>query len=291
MTLVAVLSTAVFAGMLAASAAGGVPTLAGRRRAPRPSGLSVLLRQAGSTWTPGVVRAAAVAGAVIALVVTWAVAGIPAMGVVPAALVLAAPGMILRRRAVARVRAVREAWPDALAQLGGSVRGGRPLSHALIDVSLNGPDALRAPLSGLGARIQTVGVVPALQAVADAVGDPVTDRVVEVLVLAHEEGGGIVIDVIEDLAASIGAEVHASEEIDTLSLEGRLNARMVFALPWIVLVVLTAGEGPFKAFYASAGGTVVIAFGAVVSLLGVALVGRLSRVPEEPRVLRPGGTP
>ena len=52
-------------------------------------------------------------------------------------------------------------------------------------------------------------------------------------------------------------------------------------------MVLTARPGPFAEFYAGPGGAIVIGIGAVVSLLGVALVSRLSRVPDEPRVLRP----
>ena len=283
----AALSTGVFVALLVGLLSGGLPTLQ-RTTGPRgPSRLAVQLQQAGVGWTPLQVRVATAVGAVLTMVVVAAVTGIPAMAVVPGVLVLAAPQALLRRRALARVRAVREAWPDALAMIGGSVRSGRPLSHAVVDVSLDGPVALRGPMAGLAARIQTVGMVPALQAVADAVGDPVTDRVVEVLCLAHAEGGRIVTDVVADLALSIGAEVQAGEEIDTLSLEGKLNARLVFALPWVVLVVLTARPGPFAEFYAGPGGAIVIGIGAVVSLLGVALVSRLSRVPDEPRVLRP----
>ena len=283
----AALSTGVFVALLVGLLSGGLPTLQ-RTTEPRgPSRLAVQLQQAGVGWTPLQVRVATAVGALLTMVVVAVVTGIPAMAVVPGVLVLAAPQALLRRSALARVRAVREAWPDALAMIGGSVRSGRPLSHAVVDVSLDGPVALRGPMAGLAARIQTVGMVPALQAVADAVGDPVTDRVVEVLCLAHAEGGRIVTDVVADLAMSIGAEVQAGEEIDTLSLEGKLNARLVFALPWVVLVVLTARPGPFAEFYAGPGGAIVIGIGAVVSLLGVALVSRLSRVPDEPRVLRP----
>ncbi|WP_108666519.1 type II secretion system F family protein [Euzebya rosea] len=287
MTVVAALSTGVFVALLVAMCSGGLPAL---RRTPRPRGPSALvvqLQQAGVTWTPLQVRAVTVVGAVLVAALVWAMTGIPAMALVPGALVLAAPQALLRRRALTRVRSVREAWPDALAMIGGSVRSGRPLSHAVVDVSLDGPVALRGPMAGLAARIQTVGLVPALQAVADTVGDPVTDRVVEVLCLAHAEGGRIVTDVVADLAHSIGAEVQAGEEIDTLSLEGKLNARLVFALPWVVLVVLTARPGPFAEFYSGPGGAIVIGLGAVVSLIGVALVSRLSRIPDEPRVLRP----
>lgn len=289
MTALAVLSTGLFAALAAAAVSGGLPTLrrSPRRRQQPPTAL--LLASAGSPCSLTTYRLASLGLGILAGVVAMTVSAIPALAVVPVLLAGVAPRVWLRRRAAARVRETRSAWPDALSQLGGAVRAGRPLSHALVDLSLDGPDGLRAPLTGLAARIQTVGLVPALQAVADAVADPVTDRVVEVLCLAHTEGGRVVVDVLEDLAHGIADEVHTGEELDTLSLEGRLNARLVFAMPWVVLLLLTAQEGPFRSFYSGPAGTVVILVGAVVSLVGLVVVGRLSRVPAEPRVLRADG--
>lgn len=264
----------------------GMPSL---RKAGDPTvrrgATSELLRRAGLAWQPAHLVGASVLAAVSVAGIVMALTPVSSLALVPAGIAAATPTMWVRRRATSRMRAVRQAWPDALAQISGNVRAGRPLSHALIDVSLNGPPALVQPLTGLAARIQTVGLVPALQAVRGSLAEPVTDRVIEVLVLAHHEGGRIVLDVIEDLAATVAAEVAAAEETETLALEGKLNARLVFALPWVVLVFLTARPGPFQAFYTSSNGALVIAVGAVISLLGVALVARLSAVEEEPRVL------
>jgi tight adherence protein B len=287
---VAVVATALAVGLAAAAAAGAMPTLrVARRRTVRPSAVADLLRRAGSRWAPGHLVAASLAAAVAAAAIVMTATPVRSLAVVPALLAGAAPTAVLRRRAAARVRAVRQAWPDALAMLRGSVQAGRPLTHALIEVSLGGPPVLRGALTGLAARIQTVGLVAALEAVRAAVAEPVTDRVVEVLLLAHTEGGRIVPEVLGDLAAVVDAEVAAADEIDALALEGRINARIVFAIPWGVLVLLTAADGPFRDFYTAPAGAVVIAVGAVVSLAGIALVSRLSRVPADPRVLlRPG---
>ncbi|WP_370327614.1 type II secretion system F family protein [Euzebya sp.] len=289
MIAVAVVSTALFAGLAVAGAAGQLPQLA-RARAPRgPGRLARLIVRAGVDATPPQVVAVSALAAVVIAIAVAATTPVVVLAAVPAALAGAAPTALLRRRARSRIAAIRQAWPDALAMISGTVRGGRPLSHALIDVSLSGPPALRDPLSGLAARIQTVGLVPALQAVRDAVAEPVTDRVVEVLVLAHTEGGRIAIEVVDDLAVAVADEVAAVEETETLALEGKLNARVVFALPWIVLVLLTAGAGPFQDFYTSPAGAAVIGIGAVLSLSGIAVATALSSVPEQPRVLVRGG--
>jgi tight adherence protein B len=292
MTLLAVIATGLCAGLAAAGAAGAMPSLRRppvRRTWSAPA--SRLLARAGIDRGPG----ALVGGSAVLAALTGAVVAsatpVAMLAVVPAGIAAAAPTAWVRRRAATRVRAVQQAWPDALAQISGSLRAGRPLSHALIDVSLDGPPALTEPLEGLAARIQTVGLGPALHAVRDALADPVTDRVVEVVVLAHREGGRIVLDVVDDLAASVSAEIVAAEETEALALEGRLNARMVFALPWLVLVLLTARPGPFQDFYAGGAGVAVMAVGAVVSLVGILLVSRLSTTPEEPRVLVEEATP
>lgn len=290
MIIVAVVSTALFSALAVAGLVGQMPSLR-RGRNPevtRLRRLSDLATRAGCRHAAGPIVAASIGMGIIVGVVVVAVTPVATLALVPAAISAATPTVVLKRRAHVRVTALRRAWPDALAQISGNLRAGRPLSHALIDLSLNGPPALLGPLTGLAARIQTVGLIAALQAVRDAVAEPVTDRIIEVLVLAHTEGGRIVLTVIDDLTAAVTEEVAACEETETLALEGKLNARLVFALPWLVLVMLTAKSGPFQSFYTSPAGAVVIVIGAVISAVGMALVATFSAVPAEPRVLVQG---
>jgi hypothetical protein len=58
----------------------------------------------------------------------------------------------------------------------------------------------------------------------------------------------------------------------------------VFVLPFLFLVLLTFRPGPGRDFYATAGGWAVIIVGTAFSLLGMVIVSRLGRLPEEPRV-------
>jgi len=77
------------------------------------------------------------------------------------------------------------------------------------------------------------------------------------------------------------------DEIDTEGLEMRINARAVLVLPWAVLVALTLRPGPFRDFYQSTAGVVVLLGAAVLSALGATWLGRLGRQPAEPRVFAP----
>jgi tight adherence protein B len=114
--------------------------------------------------------------------------------------------------------------------------------------------------------------------------DPTSDRVIEVLILAYERGGSVVPEILSDLAEATTRDLWTLEEIQTDALEQKINSRVVFVLPWLVLVALTARSGPFREFYASSAGVVVALIGAVMSLVGVVIASKLGRQPTETRV-------
>jgi hypothetical protein len=59
-------------------------------------------------------------------------------------------------------------------------------------------------------------------------------------------------------------------------------------LPWLVLLALTARPGEFRDFYRSPAGVVTITLAAVLSALGVVVLGRLGREQVEERVFSGG---
>ena len=129
-----------------------------------------------------------------------------------------------------------------------------------------------------------LGTVAALEIVEEELSDPTSDRVIEVLVLAHERGGRIVRDVLEDLVVATTKDLKVLEEIETEGLEMRINARAVLVMPWFVLVALTARPGAFRDFYQSTGGLLVIVAGALLSAVGYLWIRALVRRQAEIRV-------
>ena len=113
-----------------------------------------------------------------------------------------------------------------------------------------------------------------------------SDRVIEVLVLAVERGGAIVRTILEELAVAIGADVKLLEALDTEVLESRINAGAVVALPWFVLLVLNLSHGPFRAFYRTPAGLVVVLAGGLLTLVGSAWIARLGRFPDRTACVR-----
>lgn len=243
------------------------------------------LRQAGLPWRPWQFHGLAALGGGTALLLLTGLTGAVGVAAVPAFFCAGLPYAVAARRRERRLRAVAEAWPDGLRELVAAVTAGMALSQALAALSSSGAPALREAFAGFEGLARAAGVVAALEAIKADLADPTSDRIIEVLTLAYERGGALVTDILRDLADATTDDLRTAEAIATASLEQRINARAVFALPWIVLLVLTARPGPFRDFYRTGGGLLVVGFGALVSALGITLVSRFARQPIEPRVL------
>lgn len=286
MRLLAALSAAVFVYLAVGFMIGYAPRIRWRA-SRRTSGMSkgqLWLTQAGLKTSPLRFWAVSVALGLFALLIASGISQAFWVALPPAVVVTLLPRWFYERRRVQRLSAVKRAWPDGLRHLVAGVRSGMSLPLALEDLAVNGPDAIQEALARFPTLAQVFGVPAALEAVRDELADPTTDRVIEVLLVAHDRGGSIVPEILHDLAETTTRDLRTVEEIRSESLEQRLSARIVFAVPWLVLLLMTARDGPYRTFYRSAGGTIVIFVGAVLSLFGWWAVARLGREPIEQRV-------
>jgi tight adherence protein B len=292
MTLLAGLAVGVFVYFLVGFATGYAPEIKIRRFRPRKqiSNRQLWLNQAGVSLTPRQFFAGSVAVGTIAFVAIAALTGAPMVALVPAAGVAALPHAYFARRRNAHLRRVQEAWPDGLRDLIASISAGRSLPQALSALAATGPAPLQEAFARFPMLSRMLGTVPALEVIKEELADPTSDRVIEVLVLAHERGGQIVRDILEDLVAATTRDLKLLEEIETEGLEMKINARAVLVLPWLVLVALTIREGPFRDFYRSTGGLIVVLVAGLLSLVGGFLITRLARTRGEQRVFGSSAT-
>ena len=280
MSLLAAAATAIAAGLLV------VALTTGRRRdrperplRPTLPGLDVSRAQ---FW------ATVLGAATLTYLVIYAVTGLAVVSLVPATVVATMPMAYFTRKRSQRLARVQEAWPDGLRDLLSSVRSGASLPSAIESLASFGPGPLREAFQGFDAYSRSLGVGPALEMVKDDIADPTADRIIEVLILAYERGGTVVPEILKDLAEATTRDLWTLEQVRTEVLEQKINSRVVFVLPWIVLVAMTAQSGPFREFYSSATGLLVVAIGGAMSLVGVLITSRLGTQPAEPRVF--GGT-
>jgi tight adherence protein B len=285
MRLVAALSTSVFVVLAIGLSANVIPRHRTRRTAaPQVSLRQQWLIQAGLDLTPQQFVLASAAAGVLAFSLLFLITGVATVSIAPAALLAFVPRIYFGRVRERRMTEVQRAWPDGLRDLVASISSGMSLQRAIEQLAVSGPAALRVAFARFSFLARTVGMVPALEIVKEELADPTSDRVIEVLILAHERGGAIVPEILRDLAAATTRDQWTLEEIQTQQLEQKINSRAVFVLPWLVLIAITLQEGPFREFYRSGAGVFVVFVGALFSGFGMWLVTRLSEDAPETRV-------
>lgn len=191
MRLLAALATGVAVGAAVALALG---ILRPPRRPSRDPARRDWFTQAGVVATPlqfwlvsGGAGLLTLAGVAL-LTGSWAVAAFPSL------LMAMLPRLYFASQRRRRLGEVRQAWPDGLRDLVASISAGRSLRRGIEDLASSGPLPLRHAFASFPFLARSLGVVTALERIRDEVADPTTDRVIEVLIVAHERGGAIVPD-------------------------------------------------------------------------------------------------
>lgn len=238
----------------------------------------IWLSQAGAGVTPRQFWAvsAGLAGAVFAVLLavsrTTVVAALPAVGAGGAPYAYWCSQR--RKQAIAR----SAAWPDALRYLVGVLGAGLATLHdALVELSLSGPEPLRAPMARYARLSGRVGDRAALEAVRAELADPISDPVLLAFAGAIEEGTGTVLRVLSDLSSQITADLQLAEKIRTLQTQSRAATWGCFALPYGVLFVLCTADDAYRSYFSRPAGLAVVLLGAAFSLAGLALSRRLVR--------------
>lgn len=255
----------------------------GRRRR-RPSA-AVWLRQAGLTVTPAQFRLASVAVAAAALLVVWGLAGSLFVALVPAVVAGLLPRVYFAQRRAARLGEVVRAWPDGIRHIIANARARGTVHQALVELARSGPAPLAEAFERYPVLARMEGPVRAMELIRDELADPTSDVVLEILIVAQQQGQLMAVRILRDLAARVSDDLKVLEEIRSEGLEQRLNARLTFVIPWLLLVALCALAPPYRDFYAGPGGAVVVVVGGAMSLSGMAVLERLGRLPGERRVL------
>ena len=255
---------------------------AGSRRPP--GRWRLWLDQAGARLSPRQFVSGSIAVGLLAFLMLSALTRTPGVALMPAIALGCLPGAFFARQRAARLRAVQLAWPDALRELSSSIAAGLSLDRALGELAEVGPAPIRVAFARFPMLSRALGPVPALEVMKEELAHPTSDRVIEVLILAQRRGGQVLLTILEELIEATTGDLNTQEEIKTNALEGKINARIVFALPWFVLLLLVARAGPFQDFYRSPGGLVIVVVAAIWSLVGLWLVQRFARLRGEPRV-------
>ena len=258
-----------------------------RWRSERSRRLSDLLVQAGVGRTsPAVFVVGSLVLGLVVLLVFLGVSRAWPIAVAFGVIALAAPYALVSARARARRTRLREIWPETVDTLVSGVRAGMSLPEALGNLGARGPEAVRAEFTAFSVDYaSTARFDPCLDRLKARFADPVADRIVEALRLAHEVGGTDLTVLLRNLARMLREDMRTRGELEARQSWTVNGARVAVAAPWLVLALLSTRPEAARACATAAGATVLGA-GALASVVAYRLMLRLGRLPEEERILR-----
>ncbi|BDF99501.1 type II secretion system protein F [Actinomyces oris K20] len=202
------------------------------------------------------------------------------------AIFTAIPFLIISSRARNRRTRLREVWPEAVDTLVSGVRAGMSLPEALTNLGERGPEAVRPQFRAFATDYAaSARFDSSLDRLKTRFADPVADRIVEALRLAHEVGGTDLGTLLRSLSQMLREDMRTRGELEARQSWTVNGAKVAVAAPWLVLALL-ATRPQAAAAYATTAGAVVLLVGAVVSVIAYRLMLRLGRLPEEERTLR-----
>lgn len=221
----------------------------------------------------------------VVTVLAQLVLGWPILSLLGFGLGLGAPFAYFVQRHDRRRRAIQGALAEAIAQLRDGIRTGLSIQEALAGLARHGPDALRPEFALLTREIRLAGFEPALLAMRDRLADPLFDVVTAALLLNDRLGGRNVSQILDSLAAATRAELRVQRELRAYQARNVLSARIVAAVPVVVLVGVRAISPRYLAVFDDWSGQVILALCAVSVVVGYLAMLWISRLPDEPRVL------
>ncbi len=263
----------------------GLTTRERRRKSPLLRRLDRLADESGMQSMTGVrLIGASVASGLAVYFVVAALTSSSIESVVISAVAASLPVATARARRKRRLRRFREAWPDAIAILISGIRAGVSLPESCLSLVIRGPRELQPGFAAFTSTYRSSGSFRAgLTRLAAEMADPVADRVVTALVLAHEVGGTDLVRVLRTLVDFVREDLKVRQEIEARWSWTVTAARVAAAAPWLVLVMMSTRPETAMA-YNSPSGVVVILIGAAATGLGYALMLRAARLPTERRL-------
>lgn len=257
-----------------------------RTRPHREGRLQALVHAAAiPRLTPAGLVGACVGSAFVVGTLALIVTAVPMVAVLAAIGSAGVPIVLLRRRIAQQAKARQEAWPDAVDQLASAVRAGLALPEAVSDLARRGPASLRYSFQEFDVEYRATGSFSrALDALQDALADPVADRVCASLRIARDVGGSDLGHVLRTLSALLREDLRTRGEITARQSWTVNAARISVAAPWLTLALLCTRPEAVAAF-TSWTGTFILAGSAVVSFVAYRLMRRLGRLPVPERVI------
>jgi tight adherence protein B len=243
------------------------------------SSLAQRLERAGLPMRPGEL----VAGSVLTALLVGLIGGLAfqsallALGL--AVLAFAGPYIWVTVKMNARIDALHAQLPDVLMILASSMRAGHSFLQALDTVSKEigepgGPEFARV----VGEIRLGRPFDEAMTAMAERVGTEEFRWAIMALNVQREVGGNLA-EILDTLADTVREREFVRRQIKVLSSEGRLSAKILTVLPFVIIGYITLVNPEYmKPLYTTSLGLVLIGAGVLLMTIGLYWVRRTTRI-------------
>ncbi len=162
--------------------------------------------------------------------------------VISVVVLIVAPRVAFAQLAARRRTRINARLPDALAQIAGAMKAGSTFSMSIQSFVEEDRGPLGQELSLL-LREQRVGarLEDALDNLAERVQSEEMDLVVSAALIANDVGGNLA-EILQGLSQTIRRKLEMEGKISALTAQGRLQGRVVSALPFAILMPLVYFE-------------------------------------------------
>ncbi len=233
----------------------------------RPSPTALLKKAGPRTLAGGIGAAAGYVGT------GWPIAAL-ACGAVAAAV----PGMLRRARDEQARLERREAIAEVSSRLRDAIRSGIGIADALANAAESAPAKIRGDLRRLVAEARVSGLQDAARAFADRVADPSADLLASALGTAERLGSRNLSEVLDALAEATTAHAAAIREARARQTRNRVSARIVAAVPVLMLLAIRQANPAYLAPFETASGQAVLAFAIALIWAGYVAMQRAARI-------------
>lgn len=236
------------------------------------------LEQAGIALRPGEYLVTASVAATLACGIGTLLAGLP-LGVVFAGVVAAAAHLYLGLKVSQRRSALERQLPDLLQQVTNSLRAGYGIMQSLDNAARESDAPMSDELRRVVTEVQLGReLTESLEGMSRRVAGQDFAWVVQAIEINREVGGELA-GVLDAVNATIRARAHLRRQIKTLSAQGRLSARILLAMPFVMAGLLTLlNPGYLTPLFTEPAGPFLLVIGSVMMTVGWLWLRRIVRL-------------
>jgi tight adherence protein B len=233
-----------------------------------------------SDWslTAGEFAVTSIVGAALAAIIGWFLAG-PILALIFAVIAAFVPYALVVRSVAKRKRVFEEQFPEVLDLIAASLESGASVVRAL-ELVVEEADE---PTSSEFGRVLTAtrmgsDLSDALTAMSERLGSRDVDWTVQAISVQQRTGGKLA-DILRIVARTMRGRGELLREVATLTVEGRMSAFILGALPFfIALVMLVVSPQYLKPLFHETVGLIMVGAAGALMLVGFAWMRRIIRV-------------